>query len=59
MGEVLAEKFVTSLEEARRTAPLERFIAALGIRQVGEQTAKTLAAHFEDMDALERASQES
>ena len=58
MGEVLAEKFVTSLEEARRTAPLERFIAALGIRQVGEQTAKTLAAHFEDMDALERASQE-
>lgn len=58
MGEVLAEKFVTSLDEARHTAPLERFIAALGIRLVGEQTAKTLAASFEDMDALERATQE-
>ncbi len=58
MGEVLAEKFVTSLDEARRAAPLERFIAALGIRLVGEQTAKTLAADFEDMDALEQATQE-
>lgn len=58
MGEVLAEKFVDSLQEAKQTASLERFIAALGIRLVGEQTARTLAASFEDMDALEKASTE-
>lgn len=55
MGEVLATKFVEAFAEARRTATLARFIAALGIRQVGEQTARTLAEHFDDMDALERA----
>ena len=55
MGEVLAAKFVEAFEEARHTATLARFIAALGIRQVGEQTARTLAEHFDDMDALERA----
>lgn len=31
---------------ARRVITLDRFIYALGIRQVGEQTAKRLAAHF-------------
>lgn len=55
MGEVLAARFVTSLDQARHTATLARFIAALGIRLVGEQTARTLAEHFADMDALEAA----
>ncbi|WP_119300220.1 NAD-dependent DNA ligase LigA [Dongia deserti] len=32
--------------EARRTVPLDRFIYALGIRQVGEVTAKLLARHY-------------
>jgi DNA ligase (NAD+) len=58
MGEVSAEKFVSALEDARQKASLMRFIAALGIRQVGEQTARTLAEHFTDMDALESAEQE-
>ncbi|ACL55533.1 NAD-dependent DNA ligase LigA [Methylobacterium nodulans] len=38
--------------EARRTIPLNRFIFALGIEQVGEATAKALAKHFPDMPAL-------
>jgi DNA ligase (NAD+) len=58
MGEVSAGNFVLALDEARRKAPLMRFIAALGIRQVGEQTARTLAAHFHDMDELSQASAE-
>jgi DNA ligase (NAD+) len=32
--------------EARRTVPLDRFIYALGIPQVGEATAKLLARHY-------------
>ncbi len=38
--------------EARRRIPLNRFIFALGIEQVGEATAKALAKHFSDMPAL-------
>jgi DNA ligase (NAD+) len=34
---------------------LARFIFALGIRNVGEQTAKDLARHFGSLDALMRA----
>ncbi len=56
MGEVSAHKFVDSLNEAKHTATLNRFISALGIRLVGEQTAKTLAQAFENIDALAKAS---
>lgn len=35
--------------EARRTVPLDRFIYALGIRQVGEATAKLLARHYHSL----------
>lgn len=38
--------------EARRALPLNRFIFALGIPQIGEATAKALAKRFEDMHAL-------
>ena len=55
MGEVSAGNFVSALQEALHTATLTRFIAALGIRQVGEQTARTLAAAFTDMDELASA----
>ena len=37
---------------ARRNAALHRFIFALGIRHVGEATAKLLARHFETVEAL-------
>ena len=59
MGEISAGNFVLALDEARRKAPLMRFIAALGIRQVGEQTARTLAERFRDMDELSHASAEA
>lgn len=52
MGETLAQKMVDALEEARYTATLARLICALGIRHVGEQTARLLAASFADLDAL-------
>ncbi|MCC7302003.1 MAG: NAD-dependent DNA ligase LigA [Bacteroidia bacterium] len=38
--------------EASRSAPFERVLFALGIRHVGETTAKKLAWHFREIDAL-------
>jgi len=44
-GEKSAENLASAIE-AKRTIPLERFIYALGIRQVGEATARLLARHY-------------
>ena len=41
--------------EARKTVDLDRFIFALGIRQVGETTARLLARHFGSLPALMQA----
>jgi len=52
------EKKVTKLFAAitaRRTIALERFIFALGIRQVGEATAKRLARHYSSFTAWRQA----
>ncbi len=38
--------------EARRTVPLGRFINALGVRHVGEETANLFASAFESWDAF-------
>jgi DNA ligase (NAD+) len=43
--------------EARRTISLSRFIYALGIRQVGEATARLLARHYLTLDAWRLAMQ--
>lgn len=59
MGEVLAQKFVDALDQARRAATLARLISALGIRHVGEQTARLLASRFHDLDALGQADAET
>ena len=59
MGEVLAHKFVDALARAVHSATLPRLISALGIRHVGEQTARTLALHFETLDELENAGAET
>ncbi len=56
MGEVLAKKFVDAFAKAKQNASLSRFISALGIRHVGEQTARLLAKNYEDMQALSAAS---
>lgn len=52
MGEKSADNFLAALENARQNSTLQRLVAALGIRHVGEQTAKALAARFRTMDAL-------
>ncbi len=43
--------------ESSRTTTLERMLFALGIRDVGESTARTLARHFGSLDALMAATE--
>ena len=52
-----AERFLASLA-ASRSASFERVLYALGIRYVGESTARDIARHFGDVDALAAASEE-
>jgi len=49
-----AENLVVSVDKAREIT-LGRFIYALGIRHVGEETAQTLALRFGTLDAVKRA----
>ena len=49
-----AERFMKSLSDSRKV-PFERVLYALGIRYVGETTAKSLAKHFGSIDALAKA----
>ncbi|KHK04353.1 DNA ligase [Desulfovibrio sp. TomC] len=58
MAEKSAANFVAAVEAAKHSATLPRLIAALGIRQVGTRTARTLAEHFTDLDALGAATVE-
>ena len=54
---ISAKKLVTSIQ-ASKTAPLNKFITALGIRHVGSQTAVTLANGFGSLDRLREATKE-
>jgi DNA ligase (NAD+) len=54
MGEKAAANLVAAIDQCRNTT-LARFIYALGIRNVGESTARDLAAHFRDLDSLMNA----
>jgi len=51
MAEKSAQNLLVSLETSKSTT-LARFIFALGIREVGETTAESLANHFRGLDAL-------
>jgi DNA ligase (NAD+) len=51
MGKKSAENLLAQLERSKHTT-LPRFLVALGIRQVGEATAKALALHFGELDAI-------
>jgi len=55
MAEKSAQNIVDALEKSKSTT-LARFLYGLGIRQVGETTAKDLARHFGSMDKLMKAS---
>ncbi|MFG6469055.1 NAD-dependent DNA ligase LigA [Roseateles sp. BYS87W] len=57
MAEKSAQNIVDALEKSK-TPTLARFLFSLGIRQVGETTAKDLARHFGTLDKLMGASVE-
>ena len=57
MGDRSATKLVDAIERSKSTT-LPRFLFGLGIRHVGETTAKDLARHFGDVDKLMDASVE-
>jgi DNA ligase (NAD+) len=56
MAEKSAQNVLKALEKSKKTT-LMRFIYALGIRHVGESTAKELARHFGTLDAVLEASE--
>lgn len=49
-----AQNLLTALEKSKSTT-LARFLFALGIREVGEATARNLALHFKQLDAIKKA----
>lgn len=51
MGEKSADNLLLAIEKSKMTT-LPRFIYALGIREVGEATALSLANHFGDLDEI-------
>lgn len=57
MADKSAQNLLDALARSKDCA-LPRFLTALGIRHVGEATAKLLAEHFGDLDAVMRASEE-
>lgn len=57
MGDKLASNLLAAIE-ASKSRELYRFIFALGIRHVGERTAKALAQAFGSLDNLEKATLE-
>ncbi len=58
MGEKSSENLLLSVAAARETT-LSKFIYALGIREVGEATARSLSEHFMTLDAMLAASVEA
>ncbi len=54
MAEKSAQNLLDALQRSKQTT-LPRFIFALGIREVGEATAASLANHFGDLPAIMRA----
>jgi DNA ligase (NAD+) len=54
MGEKSAANLIAALEKSKHTT-FDRFLYALGIREVGDATARSLAQAFGDLDALMKA----
>jgi DNA ligase (NAD+) len=57
MGEKSAAKLVAAIEKSKGTT-LARFLYALGIREVGEATAASIAAHYGGLKAIMAANEE-
>lgn len=58
MAEKSAQNLLLAIDASKQTT-LARFIYALGIRHVGETTAKDLALHFGDLEPLMQAETEA
>ena len=58
MADRSASNLLGALEKSKQTT-LARFVFGLGIRHVGEATAKELARHFGKLDAIMNATQEA
>lgn len=56
-GKKSADNLLHAIERSKTTT-LARFLFALGIREVGEASARVLADHFQSLDAIMQASQE-
>jgi DNA ligase (NAD+) len=57
LGEKSAANLIAALEQSKETS-FARFLYALGIREVGEATALSLANHFQTLEQLIGASEE-
>jgi NAD-dependent DNA ligase len=57
IGDKTAKKIIDNIEDSKN-APFHRVLFALGIRFVGETTAKYLAEHFRSLDAIRQATRE-
>lgn len=57
MGEKSAENLISAIESSKKRG-LDKLIYALGIRNIGEKAAKSLAVHFGDIEALFTATAE-
>jgi DNA ligase (NAD+) len=58
MAEKSAQNVLDAIERSKKTT-LARFVFGLGIRNVGEATAKELARHFGSLEGLMRADEEA
>ncbi len=56
-GEKSADNIIASIDASRKVL-FHRFLYSLGIRHVGEQTAKDIAKHFRTLERLQSASLE-
>lgn len=57
MGKKSANNLLVEIEKSKKTT-LERFLYSLGIREVGEATAKLLVHHFKTITNLKKATEE-
>lgn len=55
-GQKSANNLFAAIERSRKV-PLHKFITALGINHVGEESAKLIAKHYVSLDILERSSE--
>ncbi len=57
MGDKSADNLLQAIEKSKHTT-LARFLYALGIREVGEATTKSLVRHFGTLQAIQQAEEE-